>query len=71
MKISETCMKFREESDFDHPRLPKMDPGQIYNIANIRGPWGLRVCGTDETAGTQSGAQGIVGGFAWWVPMGS
>ena len=23
MKISEMCTKFREESDFDHPRAPK------------------------------------------------
>ena len=29
MKISETCMKFREESILDHPRVTKQDPGQI------------------------------------------
>ena len=29
MKISETCMKFREESIFDHPGVPKLAPGPI------------------------------------------
>ena len=27
MKISKTCMKFREESIFDHPRVPKLARG--------------------------------------------
>ena len=30
MKISEICINFREESDFDHPRAQKWDPGQIF-----------------------------------------
>ncbi len=36
LKISEVCMKFREEFDYDHPRVPRLDPGQNFGL---KVPW--------------------------------